>query len=600
MAFKSQTAKFTLDPSTSTQDLTMTGFGTVEAAIFQMAHGEDMTSETTIDHAGIMIGFTDCTSTGNAVSFGGGEHGLSTMDGCRAQRDDACIVIIDPQYYYNLRAHADWDAAITDGIRIRWNETDASHTPECVVTFLSGLSDVHVETVEVGATDYDVTTCGFEPDIVLCTSNGLTTPPTANDNGNISFGISANKSPVVNRCVAFQIQDNGDATSAVTQELMTNGVAGHLHDGSMVSECTIKDYDANGFTFDPTGTMRSVCFLAIKLTSGDNFWLGTVDAPQATGNASVTSPGFQPDFVIQAMTALESVDTVTSDGTGGSFGVGVFDGSTEFVTSLAEEDGVSTSNDESTFDSSAVVLHFDDGAAMFAATHVSMDANGWTLNYSAAPAPNGGNRRWFALAVAAGTAATTAECIGTVEIGGTVGTELTHTSESIGTIEIGGTVSAGLVGKAQVLGTIEIGGTVGTEVVHTAEAIGTIEIGGTVSGELTHTAEVIGTVEIGGTAAAGIPGKAQCVGTVEIGGTVGTEVKRVAQVIGTVEIGGTVTATIPAEITAECIGTVEIGGTVSTITAEAITTVKSKVQKIFTVDSQVQKTFTVHSRIYDQ
>ena len=68
----------------------------------------------------------------------------------------------------------------------------------------------------------------------------------------------------------------------------------------------------------------------------------------------------------------------------------------EFSVSWATEDNVNPSNTQTLSDNQAVNFASGNGITQHAATFVSMDSDGHTLNYSVA---DGSVRRWFELAI---------------------------------------------------------------------------------------------------------------------------------------------------------------------------------------------------------
>lgn len=87
-------------------------------------------------------------------------------------------------------------------------------------------------------------------------------------------------------------------------------------------------------------------------------------------------------------------------------GVSAIDADDEFAASVSDEDGVTTSNSQSLSDNVSIELPDDDGTAGLTATFVSLDATGWTDNYSAVKGSAG---LMLALAIGEFTAAVAAK-----------------------------------------------------------------------------------------------------------------------------------------------------------------------------------------------
>lgn len=148
-------------------------------------------------------------------------------------------------------------------------------------------------------------------------------------------------------------------------------------------------FDASGFTVTTRNAGANdddMIYLALSFGGAVEGWVGTVDTPTSTGDSAKTGVGFTPALVLMGMTYAEAVDTTYGDANGGTLGFSVFDADDEFAMSWGEEDAAATTNNQSLSDNTAVELPDDDGAAGLTGAFTSMDADGFTINYSAVEA----------------------------------------------------------------------------------------------------------------------------------------------------------------------------------------------------------------------
>jgi hypothetical protein len=177
---------------------------------------------------------------------------------------------------------------------------------------------------------------------------------------------------------------NASTNMQVTSRLSTDSV---IHDLNVARNAQIQGYDANGFDFflrGNTGTALSTHYMAVKL-NGLSATLINSASPTATGNHSIGSAGFTPQFGFMLHGEFAAVNTDYGIDDGEVWGLSAFTASDAFTTSIYSEDSDGTSNTESVTDTKPVRLR-KDNADYMTATFSTFTSDGATFNYSTVPA----------------------------------------------------------------------------------------------------------------------------------------------------------------------------------------------------------------------
>lgn len=399
MTSKIQVTRVACNTSTGTQDITISGFGTPKAALFVVTRG--VTDETLAAHAIIGWGVADGTNQRAFTAKHEDNQGTTDAD-CRCMTDE-CIAINDVDN--TIDGEANFDSFITDGVRINWGNAPAAGYLLTVILF-GGDIQVNVRdittTATLGATTSD-TTCGFEPDVIFFGGNGFIP---FNDFNNTAYlpvlGIATNESGGIKQGLMAVTDGNGFTTSgAGVHHSNKYCQAAYFTSGGYAGAMELTSFDANGFTVthreDTTVTVPAA-FLAIKFDDNSQFELDFIDSPTSTGDHDITSIGFQPNFVYQLVSFIdteESSDTAGAEA--GSFGISVFDGTNEYCIMISTEDNVGTTNTNSISSDKAVKVIDNAGTVVFEGSFDSFLSNGWRINYPSTV--DGTARKWIALAI---------------------------------------------------------------------------------------------------------------------------------------------------------------------------------------------------------
>lgn len=292
---------------------------------------------------------------------------------------------------------------IAGGVRINWNlVAGVGATPRLWILLLGG-SDL---SVAVGAftlpsnTTGAVSGLGFQPDAVLSLSCNASNSDSTSSFHALNFGIAERVSGI-QRGLCWAEADNIAAGGQPTQILDDDSFALQVATGSSSIDytCTLSSFDVGGFTVTTNATAAAndtLGYMALKV-AGVSMKLIDFTTPTATGNTAVTGLGFRPGLVLACCTSQASLDTAhfnDDDATGA--GITVFN-------NASEQGGINGKIRDNSDPTSAtcnsqpksIMCSFDGTINAIAATHVSMDSDGYTLNYGTVL---GSGRRGFALA----------------------------------------------------------------------------------------------------------------------------------------------------------------------------------------------------------
>ena len=374
------------DAAPNLQDITTADLGglTPKAALLIVTRA---TSDgAAVDNAVMSYG----AATGASNEWVGGgtdEHNQGTTDTYYNWQNDACVYIMDPTDG-SVDGEAEFSSFIENGVRINWVDEPASAYLLTVVLFAGTDLSAKAATVNVGNT-VDLTTnedtVGFEPD-VLFTATWRNAPGIPGLTRFLQPGLVHwdGSSIVTQRCWSNFWRDDVDTSECRSIIREDYGVENYTDWYGEFS-----DFDADGFSVTTRlrgGNSSEVCYLALSFGGAVDSWVGTHTTPTDEGNDSEEGPGFTPQFVFMIPNLGEAKDVAYVDNRAGSVGFSTFDADDEYCSTISAEDAVATSNTQSLSDDRAITLPDDDGTLDIEATFVSFDANGWTVNYTNAPA----------------------------------------------------------------------------------------------------------------------------------------------------------------------------------------------------------------------
>lgn len=217
------------------------------------------------------------------------------------------------------------------------------------------------------------------PSVVIFWSEGATTLNTWRTGHQTSFGMATSTEQY---CQAVAVEDAA-ATSNGSRNISNNRAIRFIDpNGTVLADATCA---ISGTSFTLTwGTNDSNAFLIhYKILFGVSVDIVPFTTPAASGSQSITGAAFQPQAVLffhgGAQTAFN-----TSTGTNATLGIGACDSSLNqwYCTTASSEPVATTITDTAFATGFAIIVIAGDGANFGQANVTSLDAAGFTLNWS--------------------------------------------------------------------------------------------------------------------------------------------------------------------------------------------------------------------------
>lgn len=396
MGVKIQTTRVACDTDAGSQDITIDGFGTPKAALFMISCAT--TDDTATTHAYFGIGATDGT-TQWACSIAT-EDGLGTTDTNSRAMTDECVALLHDAG--NIDGEGNSTTLITDGVRVTWG--DAPSAARLMTVVLFGGNDLTAKvgnTQDLGAstdTQFSVTGVGFEPDALIMASHGQDFDDVAKAQATISVGFAANDGSETQRALGWVDTDN-QGTTSINAQLDTSKILSLVFAGAQNKEIELDSFEADGFkiTTGSTAWYSNPGYLALNFNGAAKAAVGSLDTPTSDGSVSYTWPGFRPSFLLHLCSYLAAEDSVSATGNAEAFGVGVVDGTNEYVINVHSDDGLGTSRAQSMSSSRmAQSLMATGGTLQNKWAFTSFNATGYTISSTLT---NGTARKFAGLAI---------------------------------------------------------------------------------------------------------------------------------------------------------------------------------------------------------
>jgi hypothetical protein len=221
---------------------------------------------------------------------------------------------------------------------------------------------------------------GVAPKAVILWTNGKTST-TLGANFLFGFGMTDGSTDGSIACSSADNQSTTSANRRIASKAMTilNG------SGTLQAEADLSSFDATNFTLNWTtnnATAYVIHFIAIG-GSGISAKVVSWGMKTSTGNQSVTGVGFQPDVVIHANagTLISSIPTTT---THLAPGISVMDrnGNQWSNCELSVDNVFSSDTQRYQRSNKCLGVILNDLTLLKEASYVSMDTDGFTINYS--------------------------------------------------------------------------------------------------------------------------------------------------------------------------------------------------------------------------
>jgi hypothetical protein len=287
-----------------------------------------------------------------------------------------------------------------DSVTLDFTLVDSDAQLYTVVFFAGSALNAHVNTVELGTgtSPINVTDPGFPVDMVFGGGVGLPDDFAPISTSIFFYGVAVNDGADTNKSINWNSRDGSAVPTELAAHLISDSVGGQLNAGTQNWDAIIDDFDAVGFSITPQVSSASddFSYLAIGFGGVASPSLRSFDSPTSMGNDVRTGLDFEPQFVMLIMSDLQVEDSIVLTVDAGAIGFSMFTEDAEFSNAWADEDSANPSNTQSLSDNQAVNFASGDGTTQHAATFVSLNADGHTLNYSVA---DGTARKWIEVAI---------------------------------------------------------------------------------------------------------------------------------------------------------------------------------------------------------
>lgn len=312
----------------STQDITISGFGTPQAAMFfGSRYDEDVNTQVANNH--LFIGATDGTRNW-LCGHGDDDHSSPSSIWITADDGKCAKIAFNPGNTDGMASFTSW---ITNGIRLTWDSGIA--TRYFGVLFFNGFDNVYAGWADLTGTSQDsalnITDPGFRPDLLFVT--GLENIASDNDDFGtaiISRGLVTrdNSGTIVQGSLGQYFTHNVNPTAYAARASNSRGLVYPDSSGAENTSVLFDDFDSSGFSATPkSGTISGRFFyLALKVGAGYEAKSAWDTTPTSTGTKTFNI-GMQPSTSLWIPTALEALNTAYTNDLASAVHIGNIDSS---------------------------------------------------------------------------------------------------------------------------------------------------------------------------------------------------------------------------------------------------------------------------------
>jgi hypothetical protein len=276
---------------------------------------------------------------------------------------------------------------VSGGISLNFATNTAPSLRHFFVAFAGADVSAKVDRVNLGTgtSALDITSPGFQPDVVIVTSAGRGT--STSQPVRWGFGLVVNDGSATQRCIMGTEPVSAlDGSPFLT--IRNDAVIGMISsvDGSLTYKVPASAFDASGFSLTPSASSTStiIDFIALKFT-GRQVKLVDFDTPTTTGSHSITGAGFTPQFALAVLTNVETVNDhpgATTDNQGG-FSLCAIGSDEQWCASWRIDSGAATTDTASQVSNVALMGASATDCDAIKATFSAWTTDGVTLSYSA-------------------------------------------------------------------------------------------------------------------------------------------------------------------------------------------------------------------------
>lgn len=235
-----------------------------------------------------------------------------------------------------------------------------------------------------------VTGVGFQPKAIIFNLSGSNGNDSFDNSHRMGFGIAT-------ASTSATICSSGQNAQATTSARHRHGAAGDCIliinlGGTIAAAAQLTSFDSDGFTLnwsDNNVTGFLINYIAIGGTDLTNAAVANWTMPTSTGNKAVTGVGFQPDLVLHFHSGIATTGNASL--ANGEIGLGAMGkNGNQWANHFLSLDNVATTDTQRTQLTDQTLAATDNSLAhSMKASYVSMDSDGFTTNFTTAPATAG-------------------------------------------------------------------------------------------------------------------------------------------------------------------------------------------------------------------
>ena len=380
MAFKYEIVQIAADTGGGTQDITISGFGTVEAYLIFVNVG--LVNATAVNELNVSVGAWSGASENWAASFTS-EHNQSSTDENKGADVDA-VVYVRNEGTTSVLARATHNGLVTDGIQLSWSTTPSAAYLMTVVFFQGGDFRAGNQTLDVTEGNHiDVTAPGFPMQFMVGLTQNLNAGTDSSNSLRYSIGLAIDDGAITqNGIIHYGTNNAADDNAGV--RYTTNRIGGTGNSSGCQSVSVEIGANANGFsasTRDGTWSGSTDIYYFVGACA-PNVSLDRVTTATAAGSEAVTAPSFLPQGLLGIGTHLPSVDNGVTASENGTLGWFAADASRAYTTAYQREDGAATTNTQSISACQALLLPTHTGGTGLDVDTLAFNASGWTWDYN--------------------------------------------------------------------------------------------------------------------------------------------------------------------------------------------------------------------------
>jgi len=303
--FKIDVARVTLNTTTGSQDLTISGFGmTPKAAILVVTGAVGSGDQSAIDEKH-SIGFTDGT---DAAAHGAtSQDGVTTMVTDRLGSDGQIIRV--PAVGGGTDVTASLTSMIANGIRVNITTHASGNAYEAMLILIGGAEvNAKCDVIDPKTTQSQYTGCNFRPDVLFFSGHGKAFDNNQATQNIATFGVATDKNGSIEMASIAMGSNDGSSESLKAGVSSTEKIYGQAFPSADYWSMVVDEFNARGFKFTATAENASptgdeLAMLAIEIGNAP-VKFGTFETPTATGTYD-RHLGMLPQFVFGTQSSFD-------------------------------------------------------------------------------------------------------------------------------------------------------------------------------------------------------------------------------------------------------------------------------------------------------